>query len=286
LFVETNDASKKGRHMVLSILFILIGAVILLLMAGRLYFNYKYRKKVNALFSNAHVISKKTFQYDRIKALPPPVQRYFKLVLIEGQPHISFVRLRHDGWFKTDLKKDWVAITGEQYFTTNPAGFIWKGQTNVFTAIDQYHNGKGSIAVSLFSLFKIVDGSGPNYDQGELLRWLGESAWFPTNLLPSKQLSWLPVDANTAILRFNELQLSLAYTVTFGKDGLIAQLETKRYMSDNALETWIGKVSDYKSVNNMLIPEEIEAIWKLEGNEYPYARFRIKDIQYEIREPY
>lgn len=272
--------------MVFSILFIIIGGVILLLIAGRLYFNYRYRKEVKAFFSNAHVVSQKTFRHDQIKTLPPPVQRYFNLVLKEGQPYISFVRLRHDGRFKTDLKKDWVAITGEQYFTTNPAGFIWKGQTGFFTAIDRYRNAKGSIAVSLFSLFKIVGGSGPDYDQGELLRWLGESVWFPTNLLPSGQLSWLPVDANTAVLQFNQPHLSLVYTVTFSENGAITQLETKRYMNKKKLETWIGRMSDYKKMNDVVIPAKIEAIWKLEGKEYPYARFRVKDMQYNIREPY
>jgi hypothetical protein len=38
-----------------------------------------------------------------------------------------------------------------------------------------YISDKGRFVVTLFGLIKIADGKGPSFDQGELLRWLGES---------------------------------------------------------------------------------------------------------------
>jgi hypothetical protein len=38
------------------------------------------------------------------------------LVLKDGQPYISSVRLEHKGLFKTDLKKAFIKINSEQYF--------------------------------------------------------------------------------------------------------------------------------------------------------------------------
>lgn len=208
------------------------------------------------------------------------MRRYFRYVLKEGQPYISYVRLTHDGLFKTKENKDWVKIEGEQYFTTEKPGFIWKGKTSMFTARDMYIANKGRLVVSLFSLFNIVNGQGENYNQGELLRWLGESVWFPTNLLPGKNLQWTAIDNLSAKLSFNCNGLSIFYIVKFNNTGEIVQFETKRYMDKENLETWIGKSTEYKEINGIVVPTTIEAVWKLEKGDFSYAKFNVKKIEY------
>ncbi len=79
------------------------------------------------------------------------------------------------GQFKTGIDKSWIKIKGEQYATTEKPGFIWKGTTSMFTARDMYIDKKGRLIVSIFSLINVVKCQGEQYDQGELLRWLGES---------------------------------------------------------------------------------------------------------------
>jgi hypothetical protein len=145
--------------------------------------------------------------------------------------------------------------------------------------------GKGRLFVLLFSIFKIADEKGEKYDQGELLRWLGESIWFPTNLLPNKNLQWFPIDNLSAKLTFNYNNLSLFYIVRFNEAGEIAEIETNRYMGKKNLQTWVGKLSDYKLINEILIPTKIEAAWRLE-NDYNYAIFKLKTIEYDIPEKF
>jgi hypothetical protein len=126
---------------------------------------------------------------------------------------------------------------GEQYATTEKPGFIWKGTTSMFTARDMFIADKGRLVVLLFSLFKVADAKGEQYNQGELLRWLGESILYPTNLLPSERLQWFAINSQTAKLTFNYNQLSLYFIITFNEVGEITQMETKRYMDDKNLET-------------------------------------------------
>ncbi len=189
-----------------------------------------------------------------------PVQRYFKCVLKEEQPYISYVSLLHEGQFKTGLDKGWKDIKGEQYFTIEKPGFIWKGITQMFTARDMYIADKGRLIVSILFLYNVVDGQGDSFNQGELLRWLAKSVWFPTNLLPNDKLNWSTVNENTAKLTFTYNGLSLFYLVTFNNAGEITQMETKRYMEKDKLETWIGKLGNYKEINGVVVPTAIEAI--------------------------
>jgi len=260
---------------------IIIGILLLILIIRRYNLSIQFSKEVKNLFAISTSISGNKFSYARLTGLPAPVQRYFKLVLKDGQPYISYIRLLHNGQFKTGLDKDWVSIKGEQYFTTEKPGFIWKGTTSMFTACDRYIAGKGRLVVSLFSLYNIVDGRGETFDQGELLRWLAEGVWFPTNLLPGEKLHWTSINENTAKLTFNYNGLSLFYIVTFSNTGEIVQLETKRYMDKERMETWIGKLNDYKEINGVLIPTAIEAVWRLEKGDFSYAKFRVTSITYD-----
>lgn len=244
----------------------------------------QFSKLLKQFFFQSKNISQQKFSFAQISKLPSPVQRYFRLVLKEGQPYISYARLLHDGSFKTGRKKKWIDIKGEQYFTTSTPGFIWKGVTMLFTARDMYMDGEGSLVVSILSLFKVVDGKGAKLNQGELLRWLAEGVWFPTNLLPTEKLRWIEVGDLTAKLLFNHNGMLLTYIATFNSKGEITQLETKRYMSDENLETWIGKMSDYKEISGVVIPTSIEAIWRLADEDFSYAKFFVKQIEYDIPE--
>ncbi|WP_243837235.1 DUF6544 family protein [Mucilaginibacter gilvus] len=239
----------------------------------------QFHKQVKRLFSLSET-SGNVFQYSQLEGLPAPVQRYFKHVLTDGQPYINYVRLKHSGKFKTGPGKKWINIVGEEYFTTAIPGFLWKCETTTFTAKDFYINGSGGLNVSLFSIYPIVNGRGRNFDQGELLRWLAESVWFPTNLLPSENLRWEDIDSKTAKLIFQYQGLQVYYIVSFNEADEIIQLETRRYMGDTGLETWLAKLSDYHRINGVSIPYATEAIWQLKEGALSYARFQLTNIQY------
>jgi len=261
----------------LSILILLM----VLFIIGRINLNIRFYNEVKELFGQSKYISVKTFNYTQLEGLPEPVQRYFKLVLNEGQPYISYARITHNGQFKTGLDKDWIEITGEQYATTEKPGFIWKGTTAMFTARDMYIADKGRLVVTLLSLFKIVDAKGEQYNQGELLRWLGESILYPTNLLPSDKLTWVAIDTNKAKFTFNHNGLSLFYIVTFNEIGEIIQLETERYMDEKNLETWVIRIANYKNFGNILVPTTFEVLWRLKKGDFSYAKFNMKKIEFD-----
>ncbi len=268
--------------MLLVEIFILL--LFLPLVIGRIILYLQFKKEVKQLFAASLSNSHHCFYYSEIEGLPEPVQRYFKHVLKDGQPFISSARLTHYGNFKPNLEKGWVSINGEQYISVFKPGFVWKGNTNFFTARDMFLKDKGRLVVSLLSVIKIVDVKGDAYNQGELLRWLSESVWVPTNLLPNTRLHWEAIDINSARLIFEYNGLSIYLIVTFNSLGEIIEMESKRFMSEDKLETWIVRPSNYAERNNVIIPNTAEAIWKLESVEHPYAKFHLKALDYDINE--
>lgn len=259
----------------------LIGVLIVVFFLGKWYSQRQFKQEVKQLFSGSNIPSNKIYETSQLSGLPDPVQRYFKLVLKPHQPYIGCMRATHDGLFKVGKNKDWINIHGEQYATTEKPGFIWKGTTSMFVARDMYIADKGRLVVALFSLFHVVDKMGEQYNQGELLRWLGESVMYPTNLLPGEHLHWFPIDAHHAKLSFIYKGLDLFFLFTFNSIGEITEMETKRYMSEDKLEIWVIKIADYKLISNILIPVRFEVLWRLKEGDFSYARFRMKTVEFD-----
>ena len=265
---------------------IIAGIFLLILIIGRINMSIKFSKEVKELFAQSKSISGQVFHKTQLDHLPEPVQRYFNHILKEGQPYISYARIKHDGQFKTGIDKGWINITGEQYATTEKPGFIWKGTTSMFVARDMYISGKGRLIATLFSLYNVADAKGQKYNEGELLRWLGESVLYPTNFLPGGRLQWLPVDSKTAKLTFNFNGLSLFFKITFNEIGEITEMETKRYMGEENLETWVIKATNYRLLNNVLIPTAFDVLWRLDKGDFSYAKFNITNVEYNKPEKF
>jgi len=222
-----------------------------------------------------------SYHETQLAGLPAPVQRYFRHVLPEGQPYLRGLRLRHDGQFKTDLKKDWMAIEGEQYITAAPAGFIWQGTTRWFVARDAYEAGRGSLRVRLLGAVPVVNGHGPHFDEGELLRWLAESAWLPTALLPGAGIAWTAVDEHSARLTFTQNGQLVTLLMRFNERDEIEACEAPRYFDDTTQRPWVCRYAQYRRWHGVLIPTVGEAAWVVDGQEQSYARFEVRELEYE-----
>ena len=248
---------------------------------ARMFAARQLRRDAAHLFAQPTDVSARVYHEAQLAGLPAPVQRYFRHVLREGQPYLRGLRLRHGGQFKTDLQKDWLAIEGEQYIAAEPAGFIWQGTTRWFVARDAYEAGRGSLRVRLLGAVPVVNGHGPHYDEGELLRWLAESAWLPTALLPGAGIAWTAVDEHSARLTFTQNGQSVTCLMRFNERDEIEACEAPRYIDDTTQRPWRCHYAQYRRWYGVLIPTVGEAAWVIDGQEQSYARFVVRELEYE-----
>ncbi len=253
-------------------------------LAGRWLVARQIRHDVADLFSTAENSPVQTYDPAQLVGLPEPVQRYFRNVLKPGQSYLRTVRLRHDGDFKTDLNGDWMPITGEEYFRADTPDYIWVGTTAWFSARDQYVAGRGSLTVRLLSVLPIQQGSGPSFDQGELLRWMAETAWFPTSLLPNDRVVWSPVDNYSATLTLTDHGQTVSCLMSFNEQDELVQCKAQRCNDPKhpeTMQTWVCRLFDYREMHGLRIPTQGGAAWVIDGDEKPYARFVLRDIAFD-----
>ncbi len=279
----------------LLILGIVIVIIILFITISKILFDKNVTKEVGMLTEEGSKVQSKTFSFNDLKGLPEPVQRYFKYALRDGQEHIKFVRLKQVGEFRMKENQPWMPIKAEQYFTTEDPAFIWQVKLTMAPFIwiegrDMYYQGKGNMFIKLLSTITVADATGSEMDISSLIRFLSETPWFPTALLPSDYIEWKEVDSNSAQAVIKDNGYTASGIFTFNEKGEIIKFVTNdRYMEVDGKyfkEQWGGYYRNYQEINGMKIPIEAEVEWNLSDRDLQYVKLKITDIQYNIPSRY
>lgn len=228
-----------------------------------------------------------------IADLPAPVRRYFELVLIDGQPMINSVEVELEGMFNMSLDApQWKPFTSTQLAVADRPGFVWNGRIALFPSIpvcvhDAYVEGEGVLRPALFGLFSLgaIQGEG-DIARGELMRWLAESVWYPTVLLPGQGVTWQAVDEASAQATLTDGPITLSMLFRFGEDGLVSgiRVEARGGLVDGetVMMPWEGQFRDYRRHDGMMVPFYGEVAWITPQGERPYFRGAVSQVTYEF----
>ncbi|MFO7278437.1 MAG: hypothetical protein DIU56_015540 [Pseudomonadota bacterium] len=236
-----------------------------------------------------------TVDFRELEELPSPVRRYFRRVLREGQPMIAAVSIRHRGSLNmSEVGERWKPITSEQRVITRRPGFDWNARIALMPGLsvhvrDAYVAGEGILTARLLGLIPLANLRGAGeIARGELMRFLAETAWYPTALLPSQGVSWRAVDQNTADATLADGPLRVTMRFMFDEEDLIRAVQAEargRTVSGRIVPTpWRGRFADHAERDGMLVPLEGEAEWLLPEGARPYWRGTITAIDHELTE--
>lgn len=233
------------------------------------------------------------FDPAELTGLPAPVARYFRQVLREGQLLVAAVEIEHAGTF--DMGRDrpsWKPFTSRQRVVTCRPGFVWSARMPMAPGLpvrvhDAYVAGEGILRASLWGLVPVVDLAGtPDLAQGELMRYLAETAWYPTALLPSQGVRWEAVDDGSARATLTDGATTVTLLFRFDEDGLVRSVYAEargRSVGKASVPTpWEGRWSGYQERDGMKVPTEGEVGWILPEGWKPYWRGRIVGLRYEF----
>jgi hypothetical protein len=228
------------------------------------------------------------FSRDDLAGLPDPVVRYFEFALTPGQPLVRNARFEQVGDFAMRANC-WSPFTAVEYFSVEPRGFLWDARIRLAAMIplyvrDGYFAGEGAMYGTVAAIAPVVNQRGTSQmASGELLRYLAELVLLPTALLPSGGISWKPLDHNTARVTLTDGPTTVSCDVAFSERGEIVRVSAMRNFADRKLELtpWVGRFSDYRRVNGMMVPMSSEVEWVLPEGPFSYWRGQIQNVHYE-----
>jgi uncharacterized protein DUF6920 len=230
-----------------------------------------------------------------LSTTPELVRRYFRVALREGAPYVRTVRLVQMGEFRSKETEDtgagWRYFEARQVVSANPPGFVWDARISFnplgsVWARDSYISGSASLRAALFGLIPVASAADtPELRAGALQRYLAESVWLPSALLPSERLSWNAIDAShaRATLTDGEVTASLDFEFSLGGEIVGVSTPSRARAAGRGRYTWLpwgGRYQRYEERGGMRVPLESEVYWVVDGKEQPYYRGRNIEVAY------
>lgn len=232
-----------------------------------------------------HIVS-----HQALDTLPLPVARYLRAVLPDGMTAAPQVTLTHTGQFNSaDDREAWRSFTSRQWVTTTHPGFVWDAAVAMAPGVtarvhDAYVHGEGILHATVHGLVTVMEQR--DRDQvarGELMRWLAESPWYPSVLLPGGAVRWEPVDQHSARATLVAGPHRVVLSFSFGADGMIERVTAEdrgRAGPQGVVPTrWEGRFWNYAERAGVRVPLDGEVAWlPADAPPHPYWRGHLESL--------
>jgi hypothetical protein len=282
-----------GLKPIVLALALLIVAAVAIVAYGNARWARLTRELTDRLDAGRVPLAPKTFETRVLDALPAPVQRYLQLALQAGQRRVGAARFTHTGTFNLSATgENWRTFRSTQRVVVDRPGFVWDAGMAMVPGVpvrvhDAFVDGEGTLHAAVLGLLAVAHERGRGeLARGELLRFLAETAWYPTALLPGPHLTWSPIDARSARASLEVDGTRAELVFTFNADGLIEQVraDSRARTSDGQTEMlpWEGRFWNYALRDGMQIPLDGEVAWITPQGRRPYWRGTIETIAHDF----
>lgn len=232
-----------------------------------------------------------TISISDLDSLPAPVRRYLLKTGIVGKERVRTFRGKFSGRMKLGGEKaGWTKVSVEQYSTvdTNLTRIFYIKST-MFGIIpivgrDKYENGHGNMLIRVCDLFTVVNQTGPAMDKSELVTFLNDMSMVPSAML-NKKILWMPLSDTSACATIFDRGLKVSGIFFFSKDGDLVNFVTSDRTYDDGRgdvrkADWWTPFSHHRDFHGVRVPAEGKAVWDFGNRKFEYARFTIKNIEY------
>ena len=250
-------------------------------------FSHQVDAEARALLAEPSLVGNANIDPAAIERLPPSVRKWLESSGSSKHAPIQTVRLIQRGELRTAPDAAWLPAQAEQYFSTNPPAFVWRVDATMMGFLpiagrDKYMGGHGHMLIKAASVLNIVDAADEKIDHGSLLRFLGETVWFPGAAL-SPHIEWESIDATRAKATMRHGGLVASAVFTFNEKGRVLRMDAERYLgggADAKLTPWLVTCSEWRVFDGIEVPNRGNVGWSLPSGEFTYYRWEILDVEF------
>ena len=257
--------------------------IAVILSAASIHFNNMVKREIKTITTQASA-DPWVVTEDMIKDLPANVQRWLRQSNVIDKVTPNVIHITQKGQMRSNPEGKWMPFDAEQYFSIDPPAFVWNARIQAapfinIAARDKYENGHGHMLIKALYIYRVANSSGSEIDQGTLLRYLAEIAWFPQAAV-SDYLTWEEIDAHRARVTMTYGNITASGIYTFDHAGKVAAFEAQRFGEFNGVyrkETWSIAVTNYNTFHDMPITSS-SVTWKLKDGDFTWLKLDIVTV--------
>lgn len=219
--------------------------------------------------------------------LPAPVRQYLHLVGVVGQPRVHSYRLHFRGRIRSGPDARWMPFEADQQsFADEPTRLFLMRARMFGLPVEAFHRsvgGHATMQVKAAGLVPVADARGDVMDRSEAVTLFNDMCLLAPGTLLDRRIAWDAVDARTARARFTHGGHTIAATLVFGDDGLLANFisdDRSRSSPDGrtfASLRFLTPVRDYRAFGPIRLAAHGDARWLLPDGAFTYGEFDLMD---------
>jgi hypothetical protein len=207
---------------------------------------------------------------------------------VEAARAVRAVRNTQRGRMRTAPEARWMPYTAEEEIDATCSWFRWDarfggGRLGFIAVTDAYEEGRGRLVVKLGGVIPVKKAQGPEYDKGELQRYLGAILTCPPILLNHATLECTANAPLTLRLRDREDPTGATVDLDLGEDGCplgVRAMRPREAGKDIIPTPWSATCGDFREQEGIRLPTRMEVFWNLP--EGPFSYFQGELTSYTI----
>ncbi len=200
------------------------------------------------------------------------------------------LRLTEKGEIRSAPDARWIPFTAEETIETRRSGFVWEARLRAaklvpMVVVDAYEEGRGRLVVKVGGAVPVVNGRGPEFDKGELQRYLANLMACPPALALHPTLDWAAAGPRTLRVRDTAAPAGTAVDMELAEDGrpVACRAQRPRTIGKKTVETaWTAMAGDFREHEGLRVPTQLEAAWLLPEGEFKYYRAEVTSVRPEM----
>lgn len=276
-----------GRIMVWIFLLVLIGGIGLVFWRGP-DLTGEFRRMLAAEVASDAARPHPLVTEASIAHLPEPVQRYVRTSGALGKPRPASLTVTYDA--QMFAKPGAAAMTGVavQYDRFDPPKRLFYMPSRMMglpvKVLHDYDGTHASMRVRIAGLYSVVDAKGPEFSRIETVTLLNDLCLFAPGWLADPRLTWTPVDALAADVRFRNGPHEVAARLHFNAEGELVNFTSADrgvVQTDGSakLAPWSTPVRDYREIGGQRVTTYGEAVWHEAAGDFAYGKFTVTGFE-------
>ncbi len=217
--------------------------------------------------------------------LPTSVCRYLRFMGVVGRPRDWSFRAHFIGRFRMRPEQRWMPMQAWQYnYAPEPARlFLMRLRlAGVLPMVgwDTYLGGRGQMRGKLLGLVTVANGTGEEFDLGELVTYLNDAIMFAPSMLLGPHTTWMATTTDDAFdIALNAAGRCVRARVFLDADGAPHDFSTEdrwAALPEGLVRTrWTTPISGWQMVDGRRLPTRGAAVWHLPDREFRYAEIDV-----------
>lgn len=259
---------------------------------GSWHFHRQYLRDVEQSMTQSRQDSSDILTEAGIAHLPHTVQKYLHWHGAVGKPVVRTFKVDFSGCIRSDAESAWMPFTSEQYnfIDAGTRLFFMKAKMKGLP-VAGYHrfaDGKATMDIRLFSLFKVQYQSGPEMDRSETVTFFNDMCCMAPATLIDERITWHELDSQTVDATFTQDGMTISARLFFDTTGrLIHFVSPDRYAlnKDGTMQQlpWSTPLRDPQEFHGYQLSTYADAVYAYPEGDLVYGEFRVEDVWYGVR---